>query len=525
MAFEDRPNIVEFILAPSGFGKHRAFRDLGSWKSWITFLRTLYAIDFTGAEEYDSFRHFTDRIEPPTTPFQESWVCCGRRGGKSFISAVVAVYEALTGNWSERLSGGESPVIFIVASDKAQARNIFKYCEGLLDVAAPKFIKRATREEIELANGVEISIKAGNYAGIRGFSVVLGICDEAAFMRDESGGYSSPIQEIYNSLIPSLIPEKDGLPGGKLLFLSTPRSKSGMLFERFEEYWGIDNPDVLCWRGSTEEMHPGYISEAKVQKDLTRDRSLFQAEWLGLWREDISNLMDADLLRSAMGDHLPRPYDPSKRYVGFIDASSGKSDSFTISIGFKETYGGQIVIARAEERRAPFTPGDVVKEFAALAHSYHLTSLYSDAYARGWVEETFRRENIRIEVVKESKSQLYIQFQGLLQLGQLWLPNDKRAETQFLQLERTEARDGTWRVDHPSYGSGMDDLANSIAGCATVLGQEKLTWTREEVEARMPVPVHRSPEGARRQTMAEMSEEIRGWMEETSGQRMNRILR
>lgn len=514
-------NIIEFIQSTDGFGKHKAFRDLSTWQNWLLFLRILYGVDLENVEQYDAFRHFTERVEVPTAPFQEVFLRCGRRGGKSFTSAVIACYEALTGNWQDRTSGGEAAAIFIIASDKSQGRNIFRYCEGLLKVAAPDQIKRATREEIELKNGAEISIRAGNYAGIRGYSLALGIVDEAAYLRDESGNYANPIQEVHRSLYPSLIP---GV--GKLLFLSTPRTKNGMFYTKFTEFWGKDDPDVLCWKGTTLEMHPGYISEEKVQKDLLKDKAFFSAEWEAAWREDISNLMDAARLRRAMDDHEPMPYVPDHQYLGFIDASSGKSDSFTIAVGFKERYSGQIVIARAEEFPSPFAPGDIVPRVAAIAHAYHLSFLYSDAYARGWCEESFRKENLRIEIVKESKSQLYVQFQGLLQLDQLWLPNDPRAETQFLELERTDNRDGTWRVDHPMYGGAQDDLSNSIAGCAVMLSMNTAP-TLEQFEkdhGSGPVKVTRNPESIRREEWAEQEKMLKGLMEE-DGQKLNRIVR
>lgn len=481
-----RPTIIDFITADSGLARHKAFRHMESWKNWLTFLRTIYAIPFESEEEAASYQHFTARSQPPSAPFEEIWMACGRRGGKSFISATIAIYEALTGRWSERLSGGEAATIYIIACDKQQSRNVFRYCAGLLNVVAPEQILRSTREQIELRNGVEISIRAGNYAALRGASVALALIDEAAYLKDESGNYASPVQEIVRSLKPALIPGGGDDPAGKIIFLSTPRSKAGMMFESFEEYWGRDDLDTICWRGTTQEMHPGYISEAKIAKDLRADPSFYKAEWLGQWRDDVSNLFDVEKLHSAMKDHQPLPHNPKENYIGFIDSSQGRHDSFCFAVGFRYKQSDQIVIARTWEWMAPFQPSEIVAECAAAAREYHCGSLYADANSIGWVEEEFMKHRILVNLTKQSKSQLYVEFQGLVQLGKCWLVNDRRAEQQFLQLERSENRDGSWRVDHPKYGNAMDDLANAIAGCAVTIFKEARQMSEAQQQARLP---------------------------------------
>jgi hypothetical protein len=40
------------------------------------------------------FSKFTGRTTPPTSPLHEAWLVCGRRGGKSFILATIAVFLA-----------------------------------------------------------------------------------------------------------------------------------------------------------------------------------------------------------------------------------------------------------------------------------------------------------------------------------------------------------------------------------------------------------------------------------------------
>lgn len=52
----------------------------------------------------------------------------------------------------------------------------------------------------------------------------------------------------------------------------------------------------------------------------------------------------------------------------FADPSGGKVDSFTIAIAHRE--GERAVVDALRERRPPFSPDDVVREYVALCRAY-----------------------------------------------------------------------------------------------------------------------------------------------------------
>ena len=483
-----------------------AFKDLRSWKNWLVFLKALYALPMEPTE-LEAYTHFSGRTAPPTVPFEEAWVCCGRRGGKSRIASLIATYEALTGEWKERLSGGEQAWVFLLAVDKAQASLIYSYIRHLLSLAAPDQIARETSDTLDLKNGVSISVRAGSLRGLRGYALAMGIIDEACFIRDiEGGSYANPLQEIYNSIEPSLIQQDGDRPGGKLVSLSTPFGKFGLMYEKFQSEWGVNDSDVLCWHGTTKEMNPDF-SQHKIDRAIKKDRMRAEAEYLALWREDVSNFLEEWQLRES-STRMPEIPDPSKRYAAFIDPSSGKGDSFTMAIGYRD--GERIIIARAEERLSPFTPSTIVAEFAAILKAYGLSTATSDTHASGWVEDAFRKLNVLINITKTTKSSIYLQFAGLLAMGKLSLLQSDRATAQFLALERRVERSGLERVDHPAYGGQMDDLANAIAGCCVTIGETRF-MTPAEMEAMLPV-LGKPRDGAIRKLSAtdEMDQFMRG---------------
>jgi hypothetical protein len=57
---------------------------------------------------------------------------CGRRAGKSFILALIAVFLACFVDWQPYLVPGETGRIVIVAADRRQSRVIFGYIMGFL---------------------------------------------------------------------------------------------------------------------------------------------------------------------------------------------------------------------------------------------------------------------------------------------------------------------------------------------------------------------------------------------------------
>lgn len=472
--------ILDWIADRQRFG--RSFKDLSTWQNWIIFLKTLYGLPFDDLAELEAYRHFTGRMTPPEKPFDESWLLCGRRGGKSFICALIAAYEALAIPWAEHLAPGEFANIFILASDKAQSRNIYNFLRAMLRQAAGGLIRRDTKDEIELANQVLISIRAGDIRSLRGYAVCCALVDEACQLRDAEGGYANPLQEVLISLRPSLI----RVPGfrAKLIGLSTPWGRWGVMFDQFQGAFGDDSSDVLCWRGASLEMNPT-LDAKEIEKELKKDPARNRAEYLAEWRGDTSNLFHEDRLAAAMGDHLPRPYEAQNHYICFLDPSSLKGDSFTMAIGFVDRYSKQIVVVRAEERRPPGDVNDVVKEFAGIMTDYHIGSAITDAHASGWVESAFKKFGIRTVTSPLSKSEIYLYFAGLLAEGKVWMTYDDRAYQQFLSLERRITRGGAESVDHPAFGQQHDDLSNAIAGCAVALGRESAPMTPKEMEDKL----------------------------------------
>src|SRR5262245_40332618 len=77
-----------------------------SWARWFVFWQVLFGLPLT-ADDEAIYRHHTHRGTAPQGAFREAWVCVGRRGGKSLIAAVTAVFLACFRDHSRFLKSGE----------------------------------------------------------------------------------------------------------------------------------------------------------------------------------------------------------------------------------------------------------------------------------------------------------------------------------------------------------------------------------------------------------------------------------
>jgi len=78
-----------------------------SWTAWRVFLAVLFVLPLSPAQLAIDHRH-TGRSTPPVQPSHEAWLVCGRRSGKSFVLATIAVFLAAFRDWRPHLQRARS---------------------------------------------------------------------------------------------------------------------------------------------------------------------------------------------------------------------------------------------------------------------------------------------------------------------------------------------------------------------------------------------------------------------------------
>jgi len=246
------------------------FRDPTTWAAWRSFLAALFALPMD-EEQLGVYREHTGRTAPPSTEFNEAYLVCGRRAGKSFVLALTAVYLAAFKNYAQYLAPGERGTLRVMASDRDQSRAIFRYITALLrDVPMlGRMVERETAESFELSNRTIIEVGTASFRASRGYTFIGALCDEVAFWRMEES--TNPDVEILRALRPGLLT----IPNSKLLVASSPYAKRGVLWDAYQRYFGRDDAPVLVWKATTRDMN-STIPEADVAAEMEKARLRLQ---------------------------------------------------------------------------------------------------------------------------------------------------------------------------------------------------------------------------------------------------------
>src|SRR5271166_617494 len=200
--------------------------DAPSWLIWRALLIATLG-ESLNDEERAAFKKLTGRDHEPGVPVKELWVIAGRRGGKSRAIAVLAIYLSLLVDWKDHLVSGETGRCVIVAQNKDQAGIVFSYISAIIEES--QFLRGMVASEVSetiiLTSGIRIEVHAGSFRGLRGMTIVCGICDEIAHWFQE--GYSlNPDSEILIALRPSLKRVK-----GILACIGSPYARRGSMWE------------------------------------------------------------------------------------------------------------------------------------------------------------------------------------------------------------------------------------------------------------------------------------------------------
>jgi hypothetical protein len=439
-----------------------------TWSAWFSFLRILFGLKLT-AGDLELFRQCTGRGDAPSGGFNEAWLICGRRSGKSLMLAMIAIYVAVFRDWSQYLQPGERGTVMVLSADRRSARTIFRYATAFLKALDVVSIERETNDTIELSNGISIEIATASYKTVRGYTIVAALLDEAAFWSDEG---SNPDAEILAALRPSMAT----IPGALLLVASSPYAKRGIIYDAFQKHFGCDGDNVLVWKAPTRLMNPS-VPQSFIDGEYAKDRASAAAEYGAEFRDDISGWADRSLIEAAVTRGVTvRPPLPGINYRAFADPSGGQKDSFTAAVSHAE--GQMIILDCLIEIRAPFNPDEAVGRIADVLESYHVSTVTADRYAAQWPISAFARHNITLRHSDRDRSAIYLDCLPLIATGRVRLLDNEKLITQFTGLQRTTMPSGRDKVDHGK--TGADDCCNACAG-ALVMCANKPTWTVAEM--------------------------------------------
>ena len=440
--------IRDLMTDPALFGEQFKTESFATWRA---LLAAFYGLPLSDDERAILYT-ITGRKSLPERAFLELWLAIGRRGGKSQVAALIAVYEAAFKDHRDKLAPGEWATVMLLAADRQQARTLLRYVRGMFEhpMLAP-LVTRETESSIELGGTrTIIEIATASHRATRGYTLAACIADEIAFWFTDG---ANPDKAIIQAIRPAL-----ATLGGPLLALSSPYAKKGELWSTYKRHYATDDPRTLVAQAPTLTMNPTLPPEI-VEQALVEDREAAEAEYLAQFRGDISTFLDVELL-----DELTRPkpleVPPANRteYLAFVDPAGGGADEFTVAIGHRDGEHTVVDLVRG----AKGSPAQIVADYSRILKNYGIRTVTGDRYAGRWPRDEFLRFGIAYEVATMDRSGLYLELLAAINSARIELPPCDIVKRQLAGLERRTSRSGRDSIDHAP--GGHDDRANAVAG-------------------------------------------------------------
>jgi hypothetical protein len=440
-----------------------------TWANWKAVLRAMDALPMS-AEEIEFFKSIAGGREPPTRRVSELVAACARRTGKDSIASLIAAYGAALFDQQDRLRPGERAQILCLACDRDQSQIVFGYIKSYFD-GIPQLkamVVRETKSSFELNNGVDVTVATNSFRSVRGKPIFLAILDEAAFMLSETS--ASPDTELYAAIKPALLT----IPGSRIVIISSPYRKSGLLWARYKKCFGKNDDNTLVIQAALRDLNPT-ISQETIDAEAQADPAAAVSELFGRFRDDVGAFLTIELIESAV-DHkvVVRPPRKGVTYHAGIDPSGGARDSFAAAVSSRDES-GIVTLDALLEIKAPFNPTSATERVSDLLKSYGVTTATSDRYAAEWPVDAFRKCGITLRHSERDRSKIYLDCLPLFTSGRARLLDNRRLVNQFASLERKTAPTGRDQVNHPIGGS--DDIANACALSMVLAATQKKPMT------------------------------------------------
>jgi Terminase large subunit, T4likevirus-type, N-terminal len=432
---------VERLKSGRGFGA--SFGDLSPWRRWITALRGLYGLPFSGPDGEIWQEHAN--MSPRPGGFKTALFLCGRQSGKSSIAAAIALHEVLD---APHPLTGETYSLLLAQDERAARRVLLAYATSLVEnspVYSLRLLTDPRKSELHFDNANNLLVLPCIPASIRGYRAHTIVCDEVCFLGDGVD------EELITAARPAL-----SSTDGRLVLISSPGAPSGVAYDMVQ----CNDPDVLIWRAPSYRMNPT-ISRTFLEGLKRHDPMAYEREIEGQFGATESTLLDPTQVERACRQdttHL-KPHE-GVSYSAFVDLSGGRVDRAALAIVHVE--GSRAIVDALHAWAPPFSPADFVQSCLPILARYGVHRVTGDYFGAELGADLWRAAGVEYQRSHLTRSQLLLSMVPVFGGGLCELPPDKLLVSEFKALQRRSTRAGREIADHPR--SGSDDLCNAVSG-------------------------------------------------------------
>ena len=302
-----------------------------------------------------------------------------------------------------------------------------------------------------------IACYACTHDGVRGRTVIAIICDEIGFWPFDEDA-ANPADEVLTALRPSMATVRNA----KLIKISTPYTKSGVLWEDFQRRRELDYP---VWQVSTFEMNPTLTPEM-VESERQRSEEKYLREYLAQFTDAVNGWIVPEILDPCIvPGRRDLPYHRDMNYVAAIDPASRKND-FALVI-LHRLHDGTVVVDRVERwtgtKNFPLPFESVLGQIKQILETYGINSVTGDQFYCDAISEHLLKLGIVYKIfnfTSQTRGKLFMQLRHLLRQGKIELLDDVELLRELRNLREEKTARGQIDV-RPT--TGNDDTAVALA--------------------------------------------------------------
>ncbi len=435
--------------------------------------------------EYEIYEFLTDTPYDPkkisNIKINKINLICGRRSGKTLISAVIAIYCAISNNWKPFLKKTPFATVLIMSHSREFSDEVLEVIRTLIESsdilsALVNKQKKNTSSTMNLKipwivsgkieySRVQIKVAAASSKTTRGVAACAILCDEIGFW-----GLDETMKESDFKIIKAVRPSmKQFRDLAMLIKLSSPAIRQGILYDEYKKSRAGELPEsyAIFKAPSWVISPPDVVPDSEFIEEYELDPDGFDTEYRSNFTDSLSNFIVPEYIDMAVlkGVTFLPPEPDGGKYKAAID-SAFKGDAFTFSVTSYMNNRLKQYVSKGWKgtKQNPVNAHEVAEYIRNICKQFMIDTVGADQFSFQPLREIFERYGVTLEeytFTASFKKKIFFNLKKLVHSQQTDLLDNEIQTKELKELVVEQSPTGNIKIGHPSGGS--DDYATSLA--------------------------------------------------------------